>query len=196
MSLTVKEGGSFQTVPAGTYPARCIRLIDIGTQEFTWNDETKKAKQIIIAWELPTELIESGEFAGQPYIVSKFFTASLHKKAGLRQALEAWRGKAFTDEELRGFNLSNILDKCCMLNIIHNEKGNAKVQGIMALPKGMIVTERINPLVSFDIDVFDMQIFDSFSDGIKNLIRKSDEYKFGNQHVDTVPYEETIPEPF
>lgn len=201
MSIVVKEGATFRSVDPGTYAAQCIRLIDIGTQETEYQGKKGFKQQVIITWELTNELIEDGDFAGQPYIVSKFYTASLDKKANLRKDLEAWRGKAFTEDELKGFSLKNILGKACMLSIIHTESGKAKVGAVMALPKGMTITSRINPLILFDITEWDDQVYAGLSDGIKGIIQRSQEYQKGNDIHDktedlTEPPIETDLEPF
>ena len=122
MSLTVKETGEgFKQVAPGTYPARCIKVIDLGTQHGEYQGKPTTKQQIMVTWELPTELIEEGDFAGQPYAVSKFYTASLGEKANLRKDLEAWRGRAFTETELAGFDVKAILGKSCMVTIIPSE---------------------------------------------------------------------------
>lgn len=178
MTYIVKEEGSFKQVPVGAYPARCVRIIGLGTQRGEWAGKPTKRIQVIISWELPTELIEDGDFAGQPYMVSKFYTQSLGETANLRKHLASWRGRDFTKEELEGFDLSNIAGKTCMVSIIHNEKGKAKVDGIMALPKGMQVPPQINPTVIFNIFQWDQAIFDSFTEKMQGLIKKSDEYQY------------------
>lgn len=177
--MIVKDsgGGSFEQAPVGTHAARCHKLIDIGTTEQEFNGEVKKRHQIIIGWELPTELMTSGEFAGQPFTVSGFYTLSLHEKANLRNILKNWRGRDFTDEELKGFDLKSILGAPCMLSVTSNDKGRAEVGGVMALPKGMQVPEAMNPPTYFSLDTFDQAVFDSFSEKMQALIAKSDEYK-------------------
>lgn len=178
MSLTVKENSvEFKQVAPGAYPARCIKVIDLGTQHGEYQGKPTVKQQIMVTWELPTELIEEGEFAGQPYAVSKFYTASLGEKANLRKDLEAWRGRAFTEAELQGFDVKAILGKTCMLSIIHNDKGKAKISGVMALMKGVTVSPAVNPLVTFDISKWDDNVFDNLSKGIQEMIHKSDEYK-------------------
>lgn len=185
MSLEVRESGEFKSVNAGTYPARCVRLIDIGTQRGEYQGKETIRKQVIISWELPTELITSGKFIGEPYMVSRFYTASLSQKAALRKDLESWRGRAFTEDELEGFNLHNILDKGCMLSVIHDDKGRAKVGGVMALPKGMAIPDRVNEIVEFDLSNYNSEQFNKLTEGIRKLIERSEEWKFGqNEQVD------------
>jgi hypothetical protein len=176
MGLTVSEssGTTFKSAPAGTHVARCIRLIDIGTQHGEYQGKATVRKQIIVMWELPNETMDDGKH----YIASKFYTASLSEKATLRKDLESWRGRAFTDEELAGFDLKNILGKPCMLSIVAKEGGNGtKVGGVMALPKGMQVPPHTNEPWAFDIDAWDDERFQAMKDGIKKLIQGSDEFQ-------------------
>ncbi len=58
-------------------------------------------------------------------------------------ALQSWRGKAFTAEELQGFDLRKVLGIGCQLQIIHKEGNNgttyANVETMLALPRGRSV---------------------------------------------------------
>lgn len=175
MGLTVTEsgGGTFQSAPPGTHIARCIRIIDIGTHHGEYQGKPNVRKQILIFWELPDEAMDDGK----PFIASKFYTASLSEKATLRADLESWRGKAFTEDELAGFDLKAILNQPCMLSIIDKKGGGTKVGGVMKLPKGTNVALATNEVYAFDIDDWDEARFESFSDGIKRLITESDEFK-------------------
>lgn len=180
MALTVSEqGGEYKAIEPGTYPARCVRIIDLGTQHGEYEGKATVKQQVMICWELPTELIEGGEYDGQPRLVSRFYTASLNKKSALRKDLDSWRGKAFTEEELKGFDLQNILGKPCMLALVANEQGKTKVSAVMALPKGMKVDAQISASVVFDVSKWDDVVFSSLSEGIQKLIKESDEYRQG-----------------
>lgn len=177
MRWTDSGGGDFEQAPIGSHVARCVKIIDIGTQRGEYQGKATVRRQCIIGWELPTELMTEGEYAGKPFIVSRFYTASLGEKANLRKDLENWRGRAFTEQELLGFESKNILGKPCMLSIIHNDKGKARVSAVMALPKGMQVPEQVNPSVYFSLDEFDPKVFEALSDGYKKLIQASPEYQ-------------------
>ena len=170
-------GVDFEQAPIGTHVARCVKIIDIGTQKGEYQGKVTIKRQCIVGWELPTELMQEGEYAGKPFVVSRFYTASLGEKANLRKDLENWRGRQFTEQELMGFESKNILGKPCMLSIIHNDKGKARESGVMAVPKGMPVSDQINPSVYFSLDEFDQKVFDSLSDGYKKLIQASPEWQ-------------------
>ena len=169
MRVSDTGGGDFQKAPEGTHLARCYRFIDLGTQHNEKWDTLQRKVQI--SWELPTELMEDG----RPFIVAAQYTASLSEKAYLRRDLEAWRGRKFTDEERAGFELADVLGAPCMLNIVHNDD-YANVQGIVALPKGMECPELVNKIQRFDIETPDMELFETFSDKMKEKIKKAPEW--------------------
>ena len=169
-------GGTFEQAPVGAHVARCIALIDIGTHHGEYEGVPNVRHQVIVKWELPNELISEGEFAGKPFTVSEFYTLSLSEKANLRKALTAWRGKEFTEDELKGFDLKNVLNKPCMLQVGRNKKDRAKVQAVMSLPKGMVAPPQVNPGVYFSLSEFDGAVYESLSEGYKRLIGQSDEW--------------------
>lgn len=170
-------GGDFEQPPVGSFAGRCVRVIDIGTQRGEYQGKATSKRQCIIGWELPSELMTEGELAGKPFVVSKFYTASLNEKASLRKDLENWRGRAFTDQELGGFESKNIIGKLCMLSLTANDKGKTRVTGVMAMPKGMVVKDQAVPDVYFSLDEFSPDIFETLSDGIKKMITASPEYQ-------------------
>src|SRR6187431_3183483 len=105
-------GGDFKKVPPGVHIGRCFRLVDLGTQEETYEGEHKLMKKMAIYWELHGEdetgaplVIETGE----PMTIWQEYTASLGKKAKLRGVLESWRGKPFSDEEAKGFDYAKLI---------------------------------------------------------------------------------------
>lgn len=179
MKWTDTGGGDFEQPPAGTHVARCIKMIDIGTQKGEYQGKANSKRQVIIGFELPTELLTEGDYAGKPFTVSKFYTASLSEKANLRKDLANWRGRDFTQQELLGFDSKNILGKTCLLSLTPNDKNKVRITGIMSLPKGTQVPDQINPSVYFSLEPgeFDRAVFDKLSDGIKKFITLSPEFE-------------------
>lgn len=171
-----KGGGDFKQAPAGNHVARCVKLIDIGTQHGQYQGEPTVRNQVIVQWELPDETMEiNGET--KPLIVSKFYTNSLNEKAKLRADLESWRGRPFSADELKKFDLNNILGAACMVNVVINDKGKATVASVSPLPKRMTCAEAFNKPTAFWLDEFDDNAFASLPEGFKRLIEQSDEYK-------------------
>lgn len=172
-------GGDFKQAPEGTHVARCVELIDIGTHEGEYQGTKTIRNQVIVRWELPNETIEI-EGEPQPMLVSKFYTNSLSEKANLRADLTAWRGKAFTPEELMKFDLQNILSKPCLLTIVHNDKKKAKIEAVSGLPKGMTCPPAVNDSSAFWIEEWDGAdddpMFSELPKGFQKLIKESQEY--------------------
>lgn len=153
MPLIAKDNAgdsrTYETPPAGAYAARCIRVIDLGTQTFKIKDETQIAHQVVITWELAKKMSD-----GRPYTINEKYTLSINPKSKLNGILEGWRGRAFTSEERAGFELENVMDKVCFLNIVHTNKGArtyANVASAMPIPDGVNVPPRVNELMYFTI---------------------------------------------
>lgn len=180
--IVASSGGDFKPIPEGSYTATCVRVIDLGTQVTTWQGSDKTQRKVLVAWEVPeVEVEHEGEV--KPALIMTRYTASLADKANLRKHLEAWRGRKFTADELRGFDLKNVLGKPCFLQVLHSEDGAyANVAAIMALPKGSTVPEPHHPLIHFSLDDgdFDPAIYDSLSPKLQETIAQSPEYKARN----------------
>jgi hypothetical protein len=178
MSLTATDkGGDFELTPEGTYTARCYRIIDLGTQKGSEMYGGKEQHKVMISWELLNEPFMQD---GRPFSVHQRYTVSLSEKAKLRQDLEAWRGKKFTNDELKGFDLSKVMGQYCMVQIVHDETGKyANINSIMAF-RGEKPAP-INENMTFDIDNPDMAVFDKLSDGIKETIQKAPEWNKNKQ---------------
>lgn len=189
MSLTLSATSkSSETVPAGTFAARCYQIIDLGHQTTSFEGEVKVVPQVRITWEL-SELMSDG----RPFSISREYTATFGPKGNLRKMLEAWRGRAFTQEELGGFSLENVLGAPCMIGVVHKQSKDgtkvfANVGSVMALPKGMPMPEPVNPQVKFDIGNFDTQVFNSLPEWLRAKIMMSKEME--DQEVPTQSVEE------
>lgn len=185
MSLTAKEGGTgdFEMTPEDVYTARCYRIIDLGTQKVEWQGASKEQHKVMISWELIGKAdpkMQQGENKGKPFSIHKRYTVTLSEKGVLRADLEAWRGKKFTNDELKGFDLSNVLGAYCTIQVVHDETGKyANVNSIMVYKGDK--PEPVNPDLAFDIDEPDMEIFDSLSDNIKGTIMLAPEWNKNKQ---------------
>jgi hypothetical protein len=186
MSITAKQGAAYERelIPAGNHIARCYKMIEIGTVPEEYLGQVKKQHKVRIGWELPLELRVFNEEKGeQPFVIDKEYTLSLGEKATLRADLQSWRGKAFTEEEAQGFDITKLLGVPCMLNIIHvpgktdPTKTFQRIASITPLPKGMECPDRINGVFIFELENFDLQKYNELPDFIKEKIAQSEQYK-------------------
>lgn len=134
--VTAGDGKVFEPAPAGVHQAVCVDVVDMGELEVKWAGQIKKQHKIRLVWQID----ESRPEDGKRFIVQKRYTASLNEKANLRKELEAWRGKAFTDDELKAFDVEKLIGINCFLNVVHAAKDGktyANIASIMPLKKGM-----------------------------------------------------------
>jgi hypothetical protein len=178
MTIRIPEQKVKEQIPAGSYLARCYQMIHIGTNSFEWQGQTKTSNKVRITFELPTELkvFKEGD-AEKPIVISAEYTLSLHEKSKLRPVLEGWRGKAFTDEEAKDFEISNLVGVPAMISIIHNQKGYAEISSISRIPKGMECPEQINSSQILSYDEWNEELFEKLPEFIKNKIKTSVEYR-------------------
>lgn len=106
IKLTEESGGDFKRLETGVYNARCDLLADLGMRETNFGDKHK----VYIRFAIPDQTVEKEDGTTFQMSIGSQYTASLNKKANLRKMLENWRGKPFTDEELKGFELTKLLN--------------------------------------------------------------------------------------
>lgn len=189
MGFTASDngGGSFKRVPAGVFIGRCYSLIDLGTHLSTGQFAGREQHKIRIGWELfgedetgaPLEIEVDGK--KMPMTISKSYTLSLHEKAALRKDLAAWRGKDFTDEEARAFDVSKLVGAYCMVNVTTSEsngKTYSNVAGLTPLPGALKATKPapVHAPVVFDLDNPDMKVFNAFHEKLQDYIKTSPEW--------------------
>ena len=189
MALVAKanEGGSFTPVPAGMHLARCYKIVDLGSQKTEYMGQTKVQHKIMLQFEVWSE-DESGSptltSKGEPLTISKNYTLTLSDKASLRNDLKTWRGRDFTPEELRGFELKNVLGVWAMLSVTRDAGRDGKeytnIQAIMPVPahlKKAGLPQAHNTPALYSIEDHDPAIFETLSDNVKKKIMASPEFQ-------------------
>jgi hypothetical protein len=176
MKVSGSQGSDFQMPEPGTYVARCIKLVDLGTQYGEYQGKPTARRQVVLEWELPTELIVGGEWDGSPMTVRKFYTRSLFESSTLRHDLMNWRGRDFTPEELECFDLEAIMGAPCQLTLSATDNGRRKITAVSKLMKGAVVPKQANPSLVFDLDAYDADTYEGLSVWFKETIAKSPEY--------------------
>jgi hypothetical protein len=174
--------GTFLPAPAGTHRATCYMVVDLGTQETSFNGVADEKDQILLAWELADEVMADG----RPFTLNRIFTLSLHQQSALRPFLESWRGRAFTEEEAKGFDVAKLIGVPAQLVVVHKEgKGRdgqprtfANVAAAIPLGKGQArPTDLHNEKFVLSLD--DKVIPESCPFWVADKIRKSKQYEAG-----------------
>ncbi|MBC7752478.1 MAG: hypothetical protein H7Z73_12345 [Candidatus Saccharibacteria bacterium] len=208
MGLIAADNGgnsNFKRVPSGSHIARCFSVIDLGTHLTSGQYGEKNQHKLRLAFEVfgdddegqPLTIDVDGK--EMPLTINKTYTVSLHEKAGLRKDLAAWRGRDFTDEEAKAFDVSKLLGAYCMLNVVISEtngKTYSNIAGIAPLHKQMSKPEPIHANQKLDLDNVDMDVFNSLHEKLQDHIKQSPEWKrFANTSTGNQLINNDAPEP-
>lgn len=130
MAFIVKDNGGedFERLEAGMYQAVCVAVVDLGIYDSPFG----KNKRCALCFET-AETMKEGDNTGKPFYFTKLYSPSLSKKSNLRKDLANWRGRDFTDQELLGFDLDNILGVNCQLNLVQIEKNDKTYTNIATI---------------------------------------------------------------
>lgn len=143
-------GGDWELPPAGNMAAVCVALIDLGTQQDSYQGVPKENHQMVIVWELAGMVSAK---TGKNHLVCERFNVSLHPKANLRKTLESWRGVPIKDDE--EFDVFKIVGAPCLIQVSHDitKSGNEiySIDAVTGLPKGMAKAAPTYPLTKYRI---------------------------------------------
>lgn len=84
------------------------------------------------------------------------------------------------------FSVLDMLGTGCFLQVIVEEKDSGnynRITSVIALPAGMDAPKTETPLIAFDIDTWDDEVFTSLPGWIQERIKKSTQYQ--KLHVPT-----------
>jgi hypothetical protein len=126
--VSASSGGNYperKPLEAGAYAAVCDMVVDLGVQPSPGGQFAPK-RTLLLRFQIPSERVEitkDGETKSLPAVISRTVGLSLNEKATLRQLLQSWRGRAFTPEELKKFDLTAVLGKPAFINVTHSDEG-------------------------------------------------------------------------
>ena len=169
-------GGDFTPVPEGSHPAICDMFADLGLQETTGEFAGKIQHKVYIRWQIPSLRLtyeKDGVQQDGPMTIGSTYTLSLHEKASLRKVLQSWRGRAFTEAELKKFDVTTIVGKPCLLSVVHGAKPgggvSAKVGAVMQAPHGLTIPHIEGKALIYDAD--NMATFEELRPWLQDKIK-------------------------
>jgi hypothetical protein len=185
MAIQYKQTSSFKPAPAGAAVARCVQIIDLGTQteEGFKGRGVRHVHKIRFGFELPFVKMTEGDYAGQPYVIHRRFTLSFHPKSNLKAFLETWFAKKIEGEETINKiinNFPNFLGQVCQVTIVHSEDGEfANIMSIgQFLGEKKAVPAPFNPLIYFELspEGYKKEIFEKLPEKTQETIKQSPEW--------------------
>ena len=177
---TTNDGGmAYPQVSSGVHKARCIRVIDLGTQRQEYSGEVSWKRQVMLIWEVP----ELDHMNGEPLTISKFYTLSLHEKSNLGADLSSWRGRAFTETEKQGFDISKLAGVPCLLNVVEGKNGKPRITSIIPASNPEEIPPQYYDTVVFSVPEYQQgktEEFNKLSEGIRRMVLRSKELEGTN----------------
>ncbi len=177
--MYVQKPVVFAPVPTGLHMAVCSRFVDLGTK---YNEMYKKNQhEVMVTWQIPSIRVKVDD-ADLPIQHNEFYTWSMHPDSNLRKMLESWRGTSFTPADLAGppdgFNTRKLIGVGCQLQIMLKENGKAFASATLPLPRDSWPKIEGEPTYfQMAEQPLDMAAFERLTDGLKNGIQESPEWK-------------------
>jgi len=129
--------------------------------------KNKSSHRVLIGFEIADDLLEKGNYAGQPKVLSKSypFGTDAKKSPYRRELLAALEGRELTTEEVVNYPINEAIGKAVQIFVTHdkNEKDPTKVYsniaGVSPLMKGIKVPDLVTEPLVLDLDNFDPEVF-------------------------------------
>ena len=119
--LAKQGGGDFVPCPAGQQRAVCADVIDLGVKKTAFGDKHK----VRIVWQSEKPMPD-----GKPFQCRQDYNLTLgtaDKPSKLREHLECWRGRPFTEKEAESFDVERLLNANCYILISHEKMSRGGV---------------------------------------------------------------------
>ena len=116
--MILKHDSNYTPAPDGVNNAVCVDVVDLGLVDTQWGKKPK----LRLVWE-----VEAKQPNGKRFLVVQSYGASIGPKSTLRKHLKGWRGRDFTPEELKGFDIEKIIGAPCQIVVVHNESEDGRV---------------------------------------------------------------------
>lgn len=139
MPLIATAGNTkqFTPAPAGVHNGVCVDVVDLGLEPNKFDTSKPDVHKVRLIFEIDEE---NPDKPGERFTVATKFTLSINKKASLRKFLVPWRGRDFTEEEEKAFDVEKLLNVPCLIQVLHNvgEDGTtyANIASVMPHQRG------------------------------------------------------------
>lgn len=167
----------YQKHPEGSARLVCSRIIDKGSR---WDEAKQKdVRKITLFFESEILMPEdSGDYAGQPFLVTANYTYSMYLNSLLCKFIQAWIKPFKNQEEANSFDIASLIGMSGFASIVYNDKW-VNIGTMMPLPANMEPLKIIGKTFVFDMENPDMKIFDGFSEKMQAYIKEAKEWDIG-----------------
>ncbi len=173
---TIDSGVDVPLMTTGNHRAILATIIDYGTQESEWEGVKKIKREVRLGFVFPDDMFEfDPEVGEEPRQKSVFATLSAHPKSKIYNILTSITGKGLAEE----IELSDYLGLNCLINFKHEKNSKDVVIDKMVSFSPLMPGQKKVAVETkfFDLDNFDVGVFESLSDKEKAIIKRSPEFE-------------------
>jgi hypothetical protein len=177
---------TFETAPEGAYPAWITTVADLGVQRSSYQGKERVSEKLGITFELATEKAKDG----RAFAVFDTVTFSFNEKSRLYEIAKAALGKAPED-----LDPAELVGKPVLVTVIHRSGPDGKVwanvERVTPVPKGLKVPPTKTPLLTFDLERPDPEVFQKLPALFRKRIEdrvKTEKAEPEDSALEDVPY--------
>lgn len=186
MAFTPKKSQR-ELIPEGIQQAICYGVVDMGTQDGGFGPKP----EMRIFWEFPAIRMlkdKDGNDIDKPRVINQSYNPSLHPKSNLGMHLTSWRGKSFTEDDVKNFDFFSVIGLSCQLTIIHKKAASGSMYDkIISVVGPAVPKDTENPHMRYAIEEHGKNIPEGLYDFLKDDIKKSPEYNNEQGPADFTP---------
>ena len=164
----------YESCPVGPIGAVCTRVIDMGTR---FNERKQKNVRTFRLYLETGHLMQTGDYAGQPFLIIEMFNFSMYSNSRLAQFIQAWLGVQMDQDALDKFDLDQLLNKPAFINVTKSEDGKFTNAGtIMPLPAGMEPLKPVGAVYSYSATEGKGGAYSQLTERVRALIEQTPEF--------------------
>jgi len=185
-------------LPNGSYTARLIKIIDLGTHTNSKYPDKQAQRVFTFTFETPTKKeVFKKEGVKEPFLISLDVNFVFSKPdADPTKISTLTKIRKAINKDLDNKNIFDLIGGLLTIQTELNDKGYAKITNFIQISEDIDQNDKkfnqINPSVEFYIDEFEQEVFDSFPEFVKSKIVESPEFFKKMDELSGIPSNETI----
>jgi len=185
-------------LPNGSYTARLIKIIDLGTHTNSKYPDKQAQRVFTFTFETPTKKeVFKKEGVKEPFLISLDVNFVFSKPdADPTKISTLTKIRKAINKNLDNKNIFDLIGGLLTIQTELNDKGYAKITNFIQISEDIDQNDKkfnqINPSVEFYIDEFEQEVFDSFPEFVKSKIVESPEFFKKMDELSGIPSNETI----
>lgn len=171
------SSGPKQLPQAGPQLARLVQIVDLGDQV---GFQGQIQPRLLLTYELPEDLVQTGDHKGKPLVISQEFTKSIKPSSNLRKKFLNILMPQYSNDDEVTLDLETLLGLTLQVNIVHKPSQRDKsavtpvIVSVSPLRKTDKVPEAVTPMFAVDLDTAPVDVFVKLPKWIQRKSHRTD----------------------